>query len=99
MNSQSNDVTVIIKGREDLLLTLETSHQIFKDMRRRSADAQKAYAAMSIMLRCVKKSMQHAADLNGSGGQEFNTTSDGKMTSLWLVQATKSAGCSFTTPV
>ncbi|KAH1595108.1 hypothetical protein KXX44_007278 [Aspergillus fumigatus] len=28
------------------------------------------------MLRCVKKSMQHAADLNGSGGQEFNTTSD-----------------------
>ncbi|KAH1513361.1 hypothetical protein KXW98_008234 [Aspergillus fumigatus] len=75
-NSQSNDVTVIIKGREDLLLTLETSHQIFKDMRRRSADAQKAYAAMSIMLRCVKKSMQHAADLNGSGGQEFNTTSD-----------------------
>ncbi|KAH3402718.1 hypothetical protein KXV81_000466 [Aspergillus fumigatus] len=72
-NSQSNDVTVIIKGREDLLLTLETS---LKDMRRRSADAQKAYAAMSIMLRCVKKSMQHAADLNGSGGQEFNTTSD-----------------------
>ncbi|KEY80325.1 transcription factor C6 [Aspergillus fumigatus] len=98
-NSQSNDVTVIIKGREDLLLTLETSHQIFKDMRRRSADAQKAYAAMSIMLRCVKKTMQHAADLNGSGGQEFNTTSDGKMTSLWLVQDTKSAGCSFTTPV
>ncbi|KAF7156906.1 hypothetical protein CNMCM5623_000751 [Aspergillus felis] len=76
-NSQSNDVTVIIKGREDLLLALESTHQIFKDMRRRSADAQKAYAAMSIMLRCVKKSTQHAVDsTSGSSGQEFNTTSD-----------------------
>ncbi|RHZ51488.1 putative C6 transcription factor [Aspergillus thermomutatus] len=76
-NSQSNDVTVIVKGREDLLSALETTHQIFKDMRRRSADAQKAYAAMSIMLRCVKKGMQHAADPAGSSsGLEFNTTSD-----------------------
>ncbi|GIJ89772.1 hypothetical protein Asppvi_008717 [Aspergillus pseudoviridinutans] len=76
-NSQCNDVTVIIKGREDLLSALESTHQIFKDMRRRSADAQKAYAAMSIMLRCVKKSTQHAVDsTSGSSGQEFNTTSD-----------------------
>jgi hypothetical protein len=96
-DSQCNDVTVIIKGREDLLSTLETTHQVFKDMRRRSADAQKAYAAMSIMLRCVKKSMQHAVDSTGSSGQESNTASDGKMTSLWLVQDTKSSDCSFTT--
>ncbi|KAF4245442.1 hypothetical protein CNMCM8980_009673 [Aspergillus fumigatiaffinis] len=75
-DSQCNDVTVIIKGREDLLSTLETTHQVFKDMRRRSADAQKAYAAMSIMLRCVKKSMQHAVDSTGSSGQESNTASD-----------------------
>ncbi|RLM00164.1 hypothetical protein CFD26_107054 [Aspergillus turcosus] len=76
-NSQSNDMRMIIKGREDLLAVLETTHQIFKDMRRRSADAQKAYAAMSIMLRRVKKSMEHAVDSTGSSsGQEFNTTSD-----------------------
>ncbi|GFF22425.1 uncharacterized transcriptional regulatory protein C1F7.11c [Aspergillus udagawae] len=76
-NGQCNDVTVVIKGREDLLSALETTHQIFKDMRRRSADAQKAYAAMSIMLRCVKKSTPHAVDsTSGSSGQEFNTTSD-----------------------
>lgn len=82
-NSQSNDMRVIIKGREDLLAVLETTHRIFKDMRRRSADAQKAYAAMSIMLRRVKKSMEHAVDATGSSsGQEFNTTSDGKLTRL-----------------
>jgi hypothetical protein len=91
-DSQSNDMRVIIKVREDLLAVLETTHQVFKDMRRRSSDAQKAYAAMSIMLRRVKKSMEHAADSTGSSsGQEFNMTSDGKLTSLLACQDTKSS--------
>ncbi|GAB1208988.1 hypothetical protein APSETT445_007753 [Aspergillus pseudonomiae] len=51
----NSDVTVVIKGREDLLTSLETSHQIFEQSRRRSTDAQKAYAALTIMLRRVKK--------------------------------------------
>ncbi|KAE8150537.1 putative fungal-specific transcription factor, partial [Aspergillus avenaceus] len=49
-----NDITVVIRGREDLLASLETSHQIFEHSRRRSADAQKAYTALTIMLRRVK---------------------------------------------
>ncbi|KAE8339058.1 hypothetical protein BDV24DRAFT_136550 [Aspergillus arachidicola] len=51
----NSDVTVVIKGREDLLTSLEMSHQIFEQSRRRSMDAQKAYAALTVMLRRVKK--------------------------------------------
>ncbi|PYI05747.1 C6 transcription factor [Aspergillus sclerotiicarbonarius CBS 121057] len=48
------DVAVVIRGREDLLSTIETSYQIFDQQRQKSADAQKAYAALTIMLRRVK---------------------------------------------
>ncbi|EHA24297.1 hypothetical protein ASPNIDRAFT_129592, partial [Aspergillus niger ATCC 1015] len=44
----------VIRGREELLSTIETSHRIFEQQRRRSADAQKAYAALTIMLRRLK---------------------------------------------
>lgn len=55
MDGPNNDVTVVIKGREDLLASLEMSHRIFEQSRRRSTDAQKAYAALTVMLRRVKK--------------------------------------------
>ena len=40
--------------REDLLSTIETTHRIFDQLRQKSADAQKVYAALTIMLRRVK---------------------------------------------
>ncbi|KAE8414013.1 fungal-specific transcription factor domain-containing protein [Aspergillus pseudocaelatus] len=58
----NSDVTVVIKGREDLLTSLEMSHQIFEQSRRRSMDAQKAYAALTIMLRRVKKGGMSTAE-------------------------------------
>ncbi|EAU35512.1 conserved hypothetical protein [Aspergillus terreus NIH2624] len=53
-----NDIAVVIKGREDLLSVLQASHEIFGKSRRQSADAQKAYAALTIMLRRVQKGLQ-----------------------------------------
>jgi hypothetical protein len=57
INGSNNDVAVVIRGREDLLASLEMSHQIFAQCRRRSVDAQRAYAALTIMLHRVKKGM------------------------------------------
>ncbi|PLB45462.1 hypothetical protein P170DRAFT_512152 [Aspergillus steynii IBT 23096] len=57
-SSQANDVAVVIKGREDLLATLEMSHSIFEKSRRQSVDAQKAHAALTMMLRRVKNESQ-----------------------------------------
>ncbi|KAF7590481.1 hypothetical protein BBP40_002826 [Aspergillus hancockii] len=54
-NGLNNDVAVIVKGREGLLASLETSHQIFAQRRRQSVDAQRAYAALTIMLRRAKR--------------------------------------------
>ncbi len=52
--ARNDDVTVVVKDREDLISTLEDSHQILKDLSQQSADAQKAHAALTIMLRRVK---------------------------------------------
>ncbi|RAK97862.1 putative C6 transcription factor [Aspergillus ibericus CBS 121593] len=43
-----------VRGREDLLATIETSHRIFDQQRQKSTDAQKAYAGLTIMLRRVR---------------------------------------------
>ncbi|RAL11369.1 putative C6 transcription factor [Aspergillus homomorphus CBS 101889] len=51
----SDDIAVVVRGSEELLSALETSHRIFGEMRHRSADAQLGYAAMTIMLRRVKQ--------------------------------------------
>ncbi|OJK02996.1 hypothetical protein ASPACDRAFT_23759 [Aspergillus aculeatus ATCC 16872] len=51
----NDDLAVIVRGQEELLSALEMSHEIFDKMRRRSADAQLGYAAMTIMLRWVKQ--------------------------------------------
>ncbi|PTU20884.1 hypothetical protein P175DRAFT_0501517 [Aspergillus ochraceoroseus IBT 24754] len=53
----NDDVAVVIRDRDDLLSTLEESHQILNELRKRSVDAQKAYAALTIMLRRVKKGL------------------------------------------
>ncbi|KAL4891739.1 hypothetical protein BDV59DRAFT_194162 [Aspergillus ambiguus] len=57
-NGPPNNIAVVIKGREDLLSVLQASHQIFEKSRRQSADAQKAYVALTIMLRRVQKGLQ-----------------------------------------
>lgn len=56
VNHANNGVAVVINGREDLLATLETSHSIFEKLRRLSADADRAHAALTMMLRRVKES-------------------------------------------
>ncbi|PYH98171.1 C6 transcription factor [Aspergillus ellipticus CBS 707.79] len=61
VTSTDNDVALVIRGREDLLSTLETSHQIF-ERERESADVQKAYAALSLMLRRVKEAQNEAKE-------------------------------------
>ncbi|KAH8423065.1 putative C6 transcription factor [Aspergillus melleus] len=58
LSHANNDVTVVIKGQEDLLASLEMSHSIFEKSREQSADAQKAHAALTVMLRRVKKENQ-----------------------------------------
>ncbi|KAL2825464.1 fungal-specific transcription factor domain-containing protein [Aspergillus cavernicola] len=55
--TSNDDVAVVIKDRDDLISTLETSHQILESLRRQSADAQKAHAALTIMLRRVKNGL------------------------------------------
>lgn len=52
--SRNDDVAVVVKDRDDLISTLENSHQILKDLSQQSTDAQKAHAALTIMLRRVK---------------------------------------------
>ncbi|THC96452.1 hypothetical protein EYZ11_004043 [Aspergillus tanneri] len=54
----NNEVAVVINGREDLLAALEVSHSIFEKSRQQSADAQKAYNALTVMLRRVKRGLQ-----------------------------------------
>lgn len=51
---KNDDMAVVVKDRDDLIFTLENSHQILKDLSQQSADAQKAHAALTIMLRRVK---------------------------------------------
>lgn len=51
-------VAVVVNGREDLLATLETSHRILGESRRRSADSQKAYAGLTAMLQRLKGGIQ-----------------------------------------
>lgn len=58
LSHANNDVAVVIKGREDLLAALEMSHSIFEKSRQKSADAQKAYAALTLMLQRVKNESQ-----------------------------------------
>ncbi|KAL4786728.1 hypothetical protein BJX76DRAFT_88080 [Aspergillus varians] len=58
LGTRNDDVSVVIKDRDDLISTLENSHQIFQDLGHQSPDAQKAHAALTIMLRRVK-SGQH----------------------------------------
>ena len=48
------DVAVVVNGREDLLAALETSHRILGESRRRSADSQKAYAGLTVILQRLK---------------------------------------------
>ncbi|KAL3466554.1 hypothetical protein BJX64DRAFT_250273 [Aspergillus heterothallicus] len=44
----------VIGDRESIIFTLEHSHQILESLRRASADAQKAHAALTIMLRRIR---------------------------------------------
>ncbi|KAL4911992.1 hypothetical protein BDW62DRAFT_36209 [Aspergillus aurantiobrunneus] len=55
--TRNEDVAVVIKDRDDLISTLENSHQILQDLSQQSADAQKAHAALTIMLRRVKSGL------------------------------------------
>lgn len=48
-----NEISVVLNGRDELLATLETSHRILES-RRRSADSQKAYAGLTVMLQWLK---------------------------------------------
>ncbi|KAF9893597.1 hypothetical protein FE257_010909 [Aspergillus nanangensis] len=56
-----NGIAVVIEGREDLLATLQTSHRIFETSRRQSTDAQKAYAALTIMLQRAQRGLLYSA--------------------------------------
>lgn len=49
-----NEISVVVNGRDELLATLETSHRILEESRRRSADSQKAYAGLTVMLQWLK---------------------------------------------
>ncbi|KAL4928270.1 putative C6 transcription factor [Aspergillus undulatus] len=57
LKMRNDDVAVIIKDRDDLISTLENSHQILQDLSQQSADAQKAHAALTIMLRRAKSGL------------------------------------------
>ncbi|KAL3442646.1 fungal-specific transcription factor domain-containing protein [Aspergillus insuetus] len=52
--ARNDDLGGVIGDREDLISTLERSHQILESLRRESADAQKAHAALTVMLRRVR---------------------------------------------
>ncbi|KAL2808177.1 fungal-specific transcription factor domain-containing protein [Aspergillus granulosus] len=49
----NDDFGGVVGDREGIISTLEHSHQILENLRRESADAQKAHAALTIMLRRV----------------------------------------------
>ncbi|RDW69133.1 putative C6 transcription factor [Aspergillus mulundensis] len=53
----NDDVAVVTKDREELISTLENSHQILHDLRKQSADAQKAHAALTVMLGRIKRGL------------------------------------------
>ncbi|KAL3477967.1 fungal-specific transcription factor domain-containing protein [Aspergillus californicus] len=55
--THNDDVAMVIRDRDDLIETLETSHQILESLRRQSADAQKAHTTLTIMLRRVKSGL------------------------------------------
>ncbi|KAL2863552.1 putative C6 transcription factor [Aspergillus lucknowensis] len=55
--SRNEDLAVFITDRDDLISTLENSHKTLENLRRQSADARKAHAALTIMLRRVKKGL------------------------------------------
>ncbi|KAL5047006.1 hypothetical protein BDW71DRAFT_180828 [Aspergillus fruticulosus] len=55
--ARNDDVAVVIKDREELISTLEDSHQILQDLSKQSADAQKAHAALTVMLRRIKSGL------------------------------------------
>ncbi|GKZ79197.1 hypothetical protein AnigIFM56816_003072 [Aspergillus niger] len=64
----------VIRGREELLSTIETSHRIFEQQRRRSADAQKAYAALTIMLRRLKAQKLDSEQLASAQQQPYGSS-------------------------
>jgi hypothetical protein len=55
---RDDDIAVVVKDRDDLISTLDASHRILEILGQQSVDAQKAHAALTIMLRRVK-SGQH----------------------------------------
>ncbi|KAL4868264.1 hypothetical protein BDV12DRAFT_186088 [Aspergillus spectabilis] len=55
---RDDDMAVGVKDRDDLISILDASHQILESLSKQSVDAQKAHAALTIMLRRVK-SGQH----------------------------------------
>lgn len=57
MATSHDEVATVIRDREDLITTLESSRQILSDLSRQSADAQKAHAALIVMLRRVKSGL------------------------------------------
>ncbi|KAL4815907.1 hypothetical protein BDW67DRAFT_163347 [Aspergillus spinulosporus] len=65
-DARNDDVAVVIKDREDLISTLEDSHQILQDLSKQSADAQKAHAALTVMLRRIKSGLQTIAPSKAS---------------------------------
>ncbi|KAL5335278.1 hypothetical protein BJX70DRAFT_327486 [Aspergillus crustosus] len=58
MAARDDDAAVVIKDRDDLISTLEASHQVLESLSKQSVNAQKAHAALTIMLQRVK-SGQH----------------------------------------
>ncbi|KAL4796157.1 fungal-specific transcription factor domain-containing protein [Aspergillus venezuelensis] len=55
--TRNDDVAIVIKDRDELISTLENSYQILQDLSQQSSDAQKARAALTIMLRRVKSGL------------------------------------------
>ncbi|KAL4885983.1 hypothetical protein BJY04DRAFT_205219 [Aspergillus karnatakaensis] len=55
--ARDDDIAVLVKDRDDLIATLETSHQILEDLSKHSADGQKAHAALTVMLQRVKSGL------------------------------------------
>ncbi|OJI82342.1 hypothetical protein ASPTUDRAFT_58038 [Aspergillus tubingensis CBS 134.48] len=64
--STDEDAAAVIRSREELLATIKTSHRIFEQQRRRSADAQKACVALTIMLRRISFQQQESQQLTSA---------------------------------
>lgn len=69
-NELGNNSRLDGQERTDLLSLLETTHRIFKESRRRSMDTQRAYTALTIMLRRVKGS-NYTSPASTSNGKNF----------------------------